>query len=83
MDLHFGEIHRANLGDGQGEKDQQLLMREYYMPIIGTCIESLIGILFSIHTCSRNLDVLHILQVGIIFALGTRMVVLLLVTRGS
>ena len=43
LDMHFGEIHRANLGDGDGEKDQQYLMREYYMPIIGTCVESLIG----------------------------------------
>lgn len=43
MDLHFGEIHLANLGDGDGKKDQQFLMREYYMPVIGTCVESLIG----------------------------------------
>ncbi|KAJ3747556.1 hypothetical protein DFH05DRAFT_820722 [Lentinula detonsa] len=46
--LHYGNIHQANLGDGNERQDEQLLARQYYFtrpggPVLGTCWESLAG----------------------------------------
>ena len=43
MGLHYGTIHRADLGDGDGKKDEQFLARQYYFPVLGTCWESVAG----------------------------------------
>ena len=43
MGLHYGNIHRADLGDGQGLVDELYLARQYYFPVWGTCWESLAG----------------------------------------
>lgn len=41
--LHYGDIHHANLGDGDPLKPEQFLARQYYFPIWGTCWESIYG----------------------------------------
>jgi len=43
LGLHIGNIHQANLGDGQGKIDEQFLARQTYFPILGTCWQSLVG----------------------------------------
>jgi len=43
LGLHYGHIHDADLGDGDGRKPEQYLARQYYFPIWGTCWESLAG----------------------------------------
>lgn len=43
LGLHYGNIHEADLGDGDGRKDEQFLARQYYFPIWGTCWESFAG----------------------------------------
>lgn len=43
LGLHMGNLHGADLGDGDGVKSQQVIARQYYFPIWGTCWESLAG----------------------------------------
>ncbi|KIM40923.1 hypothetical protein M413DRAFT_445701 [Hebeloma cylindrosporum] len=43
LGLHIGDLHDANLGDGDGRKSEQFLARQYYFPVWGTCWESLAG----------------------------------------
>jgi hypothetical protein len=43
LGLHYGQLHLANLGDGDDRKVEQFLARQYYFPIWGTCWESLAG----------------------------------------
>ncbi|KAF8827878.1 hypothetical protein F5879DRAFT_1030057 [Lentinula edodes] len=48
LGLHYGNIHQANLGDGNERQDEQMLARQYYFmrpggPVLGTCWESLAG----------------------------------------
>lgn len=43
LGLHYGHIHEADLGDGLGRKPEQLLYRQDYFPVIGTCWESVKG----------------------------------------
>ena len=43
MGLHYGHIHQANLGDGDGRKSEAFLARQNYFPIWGTCWESIAG----------------------------------------
>lgn len=43
LGLHYGNIHTANLGDGDGPKDEQFLARQHYFPIWGSCWESVAG----------------------------------------
>jgi len=43
LGIHIGDLHSADLGDGQGRKDEQFLARQHYFPIWGTCWESLAG----------------------------------------
>jgi len=40
---HYGSLHEANLGDGDGRKEEQFLARQHYFPVFGTCWESLVG----------------------------------------
>lgn len=39
----MGHVHEANLGDGHPRKPQNVLFRQHYIPIFGTCWESLYG----------------------------------------
>ncbi|KDQ62692.1 hypothetical protein JAAARDRAFT_121300 [Jaapia argillacea MUCL 33604] len=43
MGLHYGNIHEADLGDGDGRKQEMFLARQYYFPVWGTCWESVAG----------------------------------------
>ncbi|KII90890.1 hypothetical protein PLICRDRAFT_123687 [Plicaturopsis crispa FD-325 SS-3] len=43
LGLHYGHIHDADLGDGDGRKPEQFLARQYYFPVWGTCWESVAG----------------------------------------
>ncbi|THH18361.1 hypothetical protein EW146_g2602 [Bondarzewia mesenterica] len=43
LGLHYGNIHKADLGDGEGKKAEMFLARQYYFPIWGTCWESFAG----------------------------------------
>lgn len=43
LGLHVGNIHLADLGDGDNRKPEEFLARQYYFPIWGTCWESLYG----------------------------------------
>lgn len=44
LGLHDGDPQLSNLGDGNGPKGEREVLREHYsLPIIGTCLESLIG----------------------------------------
>jgi len=43
LGLHYGHIHEADLGDGNGRIPEQFLARQYYFPIWGTCLESVVG----------------------------------------
>ncbi|KAF9560886.1 hypothetical protein CPC08DRAFT_689520 [Agrocybe pediades] len=43
LGLHYGNLHDADLGDGDGRKTELFLARQYYFPVWGTCWESLAG----------------------------------------
>ena len=43
FNLHFGAIHFADLGDGEGRKPEQFLARQEYFPVLGTCWETIAG----------------------------------------
>jgi hypothetical protein len=43
LGLHFGNIHKADLGDGNGRKPEMYLARQAYFPVWGTCWESVAG----------------------------------------
>lgn len=43
LGMHYGKIHEADLGDGNGKKLEQFLARQYYFPVWGTCWESFAG----------------------------------------
>lgn len=43
LGLHYGNIHEADLGDGNGRTGEMFLARQYYFPIFGTCWESFAG----------------------------------------
>lgn len=44
LGLHKGTAEPANLGDGNGWVNEREVIREHYnIPIVGTCIESLVG----------------------------------------
>jgi len=43
LGLHYGHIHQANLGDGDGRKSEAFLARQHYFPVWGTCWESIAG----------------------------------------
>ncbi|KAI0031005.1 hypothetical protein K488DRAFT_28354, partial [Vararia minispora EC-137] len=43
LGLHYGMIHEANLGDGNGHVQEQYLARQQYFPMLGTCWESFAG----------------------------------------
>lgn len=43
LGLHYGKIHKADLGDGLGRKEEHFLARQDYLPVIGTCWESVRG----------------------------------------
>lgn len=42
LGLHYGHVHQANLGDGDGRKPEVFLARQYFR-LGGTCWESLAG----------------------------------------
>ena len=50
LGLHYGRIHQADLGDGQGLQDEQFLARQTYFPILGTCWQSLVGTFHPIYS---------------------------------
>ncbi|KAI9573684.1 hypothetical protein HD554DRAFT_2012843 [Boletus coccyginus] len=37
--LHYGHVHKADLGDGDGRKAEHILARQHYFPRWGTCWE--------------------------------------------
>ena len=43
LGLHIGNIHNADLGDGNGRTPEMYLARQAYFPIWGTCWESVAG----------------------------------------
>jgi len=43
LGMHIGDLHEADLGDGDGRKNEQFLGRQHYFPVWGTCWESLVG----------------------------------------
>lgn len=43
LGLHYGYLHEADLGDGLGRKQEHMLVRQHYFPIVGTCWESVRG----------------------------------------
>ena len=43
LGLHWGNIHKADLGDGNGRTSEMYLARQAYFPIWGTCWESVAG----------------------------------------
>jgi hypothetical protein len=43
LGLHYGNLHDADLGDGDKRKPEQYLARQFYFPVWGTCWESLAG----------------------------------------
>ncbi|KAF8158016.1 hypothetical protein B0H34DRAFT_789082 [Crassisporium funariophilum] len=43
LGLHYGHLHEADLGDGDGKKLEMFLARQHYFPVWGTCWESLAG----------------------------------------
>ncbi len=54
LGLHYGHIHEADLGDGDGRKSEQFLARQYYFPVWGTCWESLAGSFASVTARSQH-----------------------------
>lgn len=47
LGLHYGDLHEADLGDGDGKKKEYFLARQHYFPVWGTCWESLAGLSLS------------------------------------
>jgi len=43
LGLHYGKLHNADLGDGDGPKSEVYLARQHYFPVWGTCWESFVG----------------------------------------
>lgn len=43
LGLHYGHVHKADLGDGDSKKSEHILARQYYFPKWGTCWESIAG----------------------------------------
>ncbi|TDL23167.1 hypothetical protein BD410DRAFT_787473 [Rickenella mellea] len=43
MGWHVGNLHHADLGDGEGKREEQFLARQHYFPVWGTCWESVRG----------------------------------------
>ncbi|GLB37420.1 hypothetical protein LshimejAT787_0404710 [Lyophyllum shimeji] len=44
LGLHKGDKQPANLGDGNGWVDEREVLRQHYhIPILGTCLETLVG----------------------------------------
>ncbi|KIM65905.1 hypothetical protein SCLCIDRAFT_1211911 [Scleroderma citrinum Foug A] len=43
LGLHYGHVHKANLGDGDERKSEHVLARQHYFLRWGTCWETLIG----------------------------------------
>jgi len=43
LGLHMGGRRYANVGDGEGNKTEHFLARQYYFPVWGTCWESVAG----------------------------------------
>ena len=44
LGIHLGDPFPANLGDGHGAVNQSVELRQDYgSPLLGTCLESLIG----------------------------------------
>jgi hypothetical protein len=43
LGIHLGNPQTANLGDGNGNVNQTMELRENLIPIGGTCLESLVG----------------------------------------
>ena len=43
LGLHIGNIHEADLGDGNGRMPEMYLARQAYFPVWGTCWESFAG----------------------------------------
>ncbi|KAH9179349.1 hypothetical protein EDB89DRAFT_2063438 [Lactarius sanguifluus] len=43
LGLHIGNIHKADLGDGNGRTPELYLARQAYFPVWGTCWESIAG----------------------------------------
>ncbi|TCD68519.1 hypothetical protein EIP91_010575 [Steccherinum ochraceum] len=41
--MHYGHLHEADLGDGLGRKPEVYLARQHYVPVFGTCWESVRG----------------------------------------
>ncbi|KAK2465396.1 hypothetical protein APHAL10511_002750 [Amanita phalloides] len=58
LGLHLGDRHGADLGDGEGIKIQQVIVRQHYFPVWGTCWESLAGESL-VQSCAPSLTVLQ------------------------
>jgi len=43
LGLHYGHVHKADLGDGDGKKSEHILARQHYFPRWGTCWETFVG----------------------------------------
>ncbi|KAG2344519.1 hypothetical protein BDR05DRAFT_961922 [Suillus weaverae] len=43
LGLHYGHVHKADLGDGDSKKSEHILARQHYFPKWGTCWESIAG----------------------------------------
>ena len=54
LGLHMGQLHDANLGDGDGRKTELFLARQYYFPVWGTCWESVAGLSLCRQRCSTS-----------------------------
>lgn len=80
--MHIGDLHEANLGDGDGRKTEQFLARQHYFPVWGTCWESLAGEQLYVGTSYASADGVSAPQVEITFALGSRMELKLTQARG-
>lgn len=70
LGLHYGHIHDADLGDGDGRKPEQFLARQYYFPVWGTCWESVAG---QLNAIKFHNSLLTLAQEGTISELGNRM----------
>ncbi|GAA97510.1 uncharacterized protein L969DRAFT_43627 [Mixia osmundae IAM 14324] len=43
LNQHFGDRQLADLGDGRGLREERFEVRQAYVKVIGTCIESVVG----------------------------------------
>jgi len=70
----MGQLHEADLGDGNQRKAQHYLARQSYFPVLGTCWESLTGTFarLSIKGALRQYD--GFIKEAITFARGSKMV---------